>query len=32
VTKIDGRSIAAGTPGPVTKRIMDAFHRYIREA
>ena len=32
VTKIDGRSIANGSPGPVTKRIMDAFHRYIREA
>src|SRR3954470_3048574 len=32
VTKIDGRSIGTGTPGPVTKRIMDAFHRYIREA
>ena len=32
VTKIDGRSIAAGSPGPVTKKIMDAFHRYIREA
>src|SRR5689334_17193780 len=32
VTKIDGRSIGAGTPGAVTKRIMDAFHRYIREA
>jgi branched-chain amino acid aminotransferase len=32
VTKIDGRPIGTGQPGPVTKRIMDAFHRYIREA
>jgi branched-chain amino acid aminotransferase len=32
VTKIDGRSVGAGTPGAVTKKIMDAFHRYIREA
>ena len=32
VTKIDGRSIAAGTPGPVTRKLIDAFHRYIREA
>jgi branched-chain amino acid aminotransferase len=32
VTKIDGRAVGAGSPGPVTKRIMDAFHRYIREA
>jgi branched-chain amino acid aminotransferase len=31
VTKIDGRPIGAGQPGPVTQRIMDAFHRYIRE-
>src|SRR4051794_15496600 len=32
VTRIDGRTIGSGSPGPVTKRIMDAFHRYIREA
>ena len=31
VTKIDGRPIGTGQPGPVTKKIMDAFHRYIRE-
>jgi branched-chain amino acid aminotransferase len=32
VTKIDGRTIANGQPGPVTRKIMDAFHRFIREA
>ena len=32
VTKIDGRQIGNGTPGPLTKRIMDAFHRHVREA
>jgi branched-chain amino acid aminotransferase len=32
VTKIDGRGIGAGTPGATTRKIMDAFHRYIREA
>jgi branched-chain amino acid aminotransferase len=32
VTRIDGRSVAGGTPGPVTKRILEAFHRHIREA
>jgi branched-chain amino acid aminotransferase len=32
VTKIDGRTIGNGLPGPLTRRIMDAFHRYIREA
>lgn len=32
VTKIDGRPVAGGTPGAVTKRILEAFHRYIREA
>ncbi len=32
VTKLDGRPIGSGTPGPVTNRLKDAFHRYIREA
>jgi len=31
ITRIDGRVIGAGTPGPVTKRLHDAFHRYTRE-
>jgi len=32
VVKIDGRNIGTGQPGPITKRIMDAFHRHVREA
>jgi branched-chain amino acid aminotransferase len=32
VTKVDGRPIANGQPGPTTKKIIEAFHRYIREA
>jgi branched-chain amino acid aminotransferase len=31
VTKIDARTIGTGAPGPLTKRILDAFHRYVRE-
>lgn len=31
VTKIDGRTIGSGTPGPVTKRLVEAFHRHTRE-
>jgi branched-chain amino acid aminotransferase len=30
ITKIDGRSIGNGHPGPVTKRLIDAFHLHIR--
>jgi branched-chain amino acid aminotransferase len=32
VVRIDGRNIGTGMPGPLTKRIMDAFHRHVREA
>jgi branched-chain amino acid aminotransferase len=32
VVRIDGRNIGAAEPGPITKRIMDAFHRHVREA
>jgi branched-chain amino acid aminotransferase len=32
VTRIDGRPVGAGNPGPVTKKVIEAFHRYIREA
>ena len=32
VTRIDARVIGSGAPGPLTKRILEAFHRYIREA
>lgn len=30
VTKIDGRTIGAGEPGPLTRRLMDAFHKHVR--
>ena len=30
VTKVDGKTIGAGEPGPVTCRLLDAFHKYIR--
>ena len=31
VTKIDNRPIADGKPGPITKKLTEAFHRYVRE-
>jgi len=31
VTTIDRRPIALGQPGPTTKRLMEAFHRLVRE-
>ena len=31
VTRIDGRTIAGGEPGPVTRKLIDAFHRHVRE-
>ena len=31
VTKIDGRIVGAGVAGPITKRLIEAFHRYVRE-
>ena len=31
VTKIDGRMIGAGEPGPLTNRVMEAFHKFVRE-
>jgi branched-chain amino acid aminotransferase len=30
VVKVNDRSIGAGTPGPVTQRLLDAFRRSIR--
>lgn len=30
VTKIDRRIIGDGTPGPLTRRLMEAFHRHVR--
>jgi branched-chain amino acid aminotransferase len=32
VTKIDGRAIGDGKPGPITKRLIDAFRQMIRES
>jgi branched-chain amino acid aminotransferase len=32
VTKIDNRPIGAGKPGPLTRKLTEAFHRYVREA
>ena len=31
VTKIDGRVIGTGEPGPITKRLMEAYKRLVRE-
>ncbi len=31
VTKIDGRLVGPGTAGPVTKRLIEAFHKFVRE-
>lgn len=30
VTKIDGRTIGNGMVGPITKRLIEAFHRHVR--
>jgi branched-chain amino acid aminotransferase len=30
VTRIDGRSIGSGLPGPITKRLIEAFHAHVR--
>jgi len=29
-TKIDGRTIGSGEPGPVTQRLIKAFHDYVK--
>ena len=31
VTKIDGRVVGDGHVGPVTKKLIDAFHKHVRE-
>jgi branched-chain amino acid aminotransferase len=31
VTKIDGRVIGNGEPGPVTQKLIQAFHKHVRE-
>jgi branched-subunit amino acid aminotransferase/4-amino-4-deoxychorismate lyase len=30
VVEIDGRKVGTGVPGPVTKRLTDAFHALVR--
>jgi branched-chain amino acid aminotransferase len=30
VTRIDGRAIGDGTPGPMTRKLMEDFHHYAR--
>ena len=32
VTKIDGRAIGNGEPGPITRKLLEAFHRHVRES
>ena len=32
ITKVDGREIGSGQAGPITKRLIEAFHRHIRES
>jgi branched-chain amino acid aminotransferase len=32
VTKIDGRTIGGGEAGPLTRRMMEAFHKHVRGA
>ena len=31
VTKIDGRTVGTGQPGPITKRLIDSFHRHVNK-
>jgi branched-chain amino acid aminotransferase len=31
VTKVDGRVIGSGEAGPVTRKLLDLFHKHIRE-
>ncbi len=30
VTKIDGRVVGGGRPGPITRQLIDAFHRHVK--
>jgi len=32
VNKLDGRTIGAGKPGPVTRQLRTRFQEYVREA
>jgi branched-chain amino acid aminotransferase len=31
VTRIDGRTIGSGVPGPITRRLIEAFHQFVRQ-
>jgi branched-chain amino acid aminotransferase len=31
VTNVDGRLIGSGKPGPITRKLIEAFHRRVRE-
>jgi branched-chain amino acid aminotransferase len=31
ITRVDGRVIGDGQPGPITKRLLELFHKHIRE-
>jgi len=31
VTKVDGRVIGSGVCGPITEKLMDAFHAHVRD-
>jgi branched-chain amino acid aminotransferase len=31
VTKVDGRVVGSGVAGPITKRLLEAFHRAVRQ-
>jgi len=31
VTKVDGRIVGSGEAGPITKRLLEMFHRHVRE-
>jgi len=30
VTRIDGRTVGTGQPGPITKCLIDSFHKYVQ--
>jgi branched-chain amino acid aminotransferase len=30
VTKVDGRLVGNGEPGPITRQLLDAFHKHVR--
>ncbi|MGA2230999.1 MAG: branched-chain-amino-acid transaminase [Tepidisphaeraceae bacterium] len=31
VTRIDGRTIGSGAPGAITRRLIEAFHQFVRQ-